>query len=353
MRIAVVCADRGVPWLGRGGASAHLRAIAAAYASLGHEVEAWVRTFVPRQGALIDTPRGVRALEGPADGFARWVREQGARFAPHLVHERHALDGGVGDVGGAWLLEVNAPLVWEEALFRGGRMHPRRLAREKAVFARPDHVLAVSRNLASWIPRRDVHVIPNGANPPPESHRPRSRSPRPEAPYTLGYEGTFKAWHGLVQAVPTLDRLAAEVGPIQLELAGEGPERAALIDALSSAGVAHTWLGALGPSALAAARSRWDASWSPEAAWPPPRAVELARLAREPVPSRWFAPLKEAEAAAAGLPLWKGEDLVMLERPSTWLDIARGLCQLARPDLGLGAPVPPGPASWDSSYLRS
>ncbi|MCO4773061.1 MAG: glycosyltransferase [Deltaproteobacteria bacterium] len=352
MRVAVVCADRGVPWLGRGGASSHLRGIAHGYASCGADVEVWVRTLSPRHGAPTLPPPGVRALEGPGERFGAWVGSQGRRFAPDLVHERHALDGGVGDVGARWLLEVNAPLVWEEALFRGGRMHRRRLGRERAQLAAPPEVIAVSGALARWIARPGVRVVPNGVS----SLPPRAVAPLPlppSAPFVLGFEGTFKAWHGLLGEIEGLRAVPTGGRRLEVQLAGEGPERERVLAALRGAGVEAVWLGALTEGELRLARGGWSAAWMPAAPWPPPGAQALESLAGETVPERWFAPLKEAEAAAAGLPLWKGGALVPSPpSPRTWQQISRGLLEPTS-DLGRSPSVSWAGPSWDSGALRS
>ena len=340
-RVAVICSDRGIPWLGRGGASAHLQGIAEGYAACGAVVEAWVRTLNPSLGAPIESPPGVRALMGPADGFARWVAARARDFQPTLVHERHVLGGGVG--GGAharWLLEVNAPLVWEEALFRGGRMTKGRLSREQAAFDAPDVVIAVSSSLAGWIRRRDVQIVPNGV-----ARIPARTQRTLDGPYVLGFEGTFKSWHGLREAIPGLAQLQQAVRrPLRIELAGDGPLRLSVLSALSACPYEVHWLGSLTASELQEARSRWHAAWSPQAEWPPPGSEVLSARAGENVPARWFAPLKEVEAAAAGLSVWQGGHFVEPSGlPQTWADIAANL-------LEDGGPVSRAVDPWDDGH---
>jgi hypothetical protein len=344
-RVAIVCADRGIPWLGRGGASAHLRGIAAGYAQAGAVVQAWVRTLLPA-GPPALSPPGVRALQGPQDRFAAWVGGRIRRFAPDLVHERHALERGVPrSCPSRWLVEVNAPLAWEGALFRGRTLTARALRAEQDALAEPGWVVAVSPPIARWIERTDVLVVPNGVASLP--------APRPRAgdgPFVLGFEGTFKPWHGLEEEAPSLPRLARHPAlggrPLRVELAGEGPRRAATLAALRGHDV--RWLGALDAAELAQARARWDAAWIPEAPWPPPGAAALSARLGAPLPERWFAPLKEAEAAAAGLALWKGGALQSPPSPPpTWASIAAALLErAASPALAAGR------ASWDDAGPR-
>jgi len=216
-------------------------------------------------------------------------------------------------------LEVNAPLTWEEGLFRGRRVRRASLEAEVRALERADAVAVVSPALKEWVGRHGVRaaVVPNGV----AALGPSAQEP---GPFILGFEGSFKAWHGLLEASGSLSLLAAKLAPraLEVELVGDGPLREAVQDALPSA----SWLGELDADQLAARRARWHGAWSPTAPWPPPGPVEqLQERLGEALPGRWFAPLKEAEAAAAGLPVWNnGPDLVPPgATPPTWADTAR------------------------------
>ena len=324
-RVALLCADAGIPWLGCGGASVHLRSLAAGYVAAGATVEAWVARLDPHPGrpsAL--TPPGVRVLEAPASVSA-WAQRQAARFAPDLLHERHAARVGPDPAAGLHLVEVNAPLTWEAALFRGKRATRAKLDAELASLRRAAHVVVVSSALQRWLATHDVaaHVLPNAVST-------RSPASPPEGRFVLGFEGTFKAWHGLVASVASLELLHAQVGPVEVELIGDGPERQALQQALDALSIPTRWLGELDARRVATHRVRWSACWSPHAPWPPPGAAAVERALGRALPERWFAPLKEAEAAAAGLPLWRsGPDLVPAgPPPRTWQEVGRGLLGL-------------------------
>lgn len=321
-RVALVCADPGIPWLGCGGASSHLRGLAAGYVQAGATVQAWVARLAPHPGrASALSPPGVHVRQGPSSGFGSWIRARVAAFDPDLVHQRHALQD-IGPLPGRRLVEVNAPLTWEGALFRGRRARRSDLDRELGAIRHATAVLVVSAPLQRWLASHGVssHVVPNGV-----PARAPSRPPD-DGPFVLGFEGSFKAWHGLLESAPSLEGLAASLAPraLTVELVGDGPLRSAVQAALPAA----RWLGELDPAGLAAARRRWHAVWSPAAPWPPPG--PMARLQErlgEPLPDRWFDPLKEAEAAAAGLPVWRsGPELEPpAPPPHTWAEVAARL----------------------------
>ena len=233
-------------------------------------------------------------------------------FRPTLIYERYALfaDAGRrvrGALGIPWVLEVDAPRSWEAALFEGLPVDAATVAAETALLRAADRVVVVSPALERWVLGRGVQpdrvrLVPNAADVSPAA---------PEGPYRLGYAGTFKRWHALPESVPALARLARRVGPLRLELYGDGPEHGALLDALRDAPVEVHAPGWVPPSALDVARSRWHAAWVPRpAAWPPDpvAARRLEPVFGEPCPGRWFDPLKGAEARAAGLPVWDGTD---------------------------------------------
>jgi hypothetical protein len=189
---------------------------------------------------------------------------------------------------------------------------------------RADAVVVVSSALQDWARSHGVqaHLAPNGVT----ALRPADQE---SGPFTLGFEGSFKVWHGLLEASDSLALLATKIvpRPLAIELVGDGPLRPAVQAALPAA----SWLGELDADQLAARRARWHGAWSPTAPWPPHGPVEqLQERLGEPLPDRWFAPLKEAEAAAAGLPLWNnGPDLVPPgPAPPTWVDLARRFLEL-------------------------
>lgn len=341
LRVALVCADRGISLGGAGGASAHLRALARAWARRAC-VEVWlargdaapvelpgVEVRVGPRGRLPGFLRKDPERDGAVDGdaFLRWAWTQARRFRPHLLHERHSLFGGLGRLRPRGdrtplLLEVNAPLVWEGALFRDLPPRPSLLAREEAAWAYADVRVAVSPGLARLV---DGLVVPNGAEPGPAAR------PGTTPPFVLGLAASFKPWHGVPEGATSLLRLQRQVGPLRVELVGDGPTLPATRAALDSLGIPHEAFGVLPDEAVTARCRTWHAAWSPRAPWPPPGAEPVASALGAPLPDRWFAPLKEAEAAAAGLTVWTGEALVSPAPAPTWDAVVDDLLRLTLP----------------------
>ena len=122
----------------------------------------------------------------------------------------------------------------------------------------------------------------------------------------FGYEGTFKSWQG------------CDVGELPddavLDLWGDGPLRDDVVSAARRRGIdvrVHGW--------GTPDRSSWDVAWCPRGPWPP-SPVTFPGAAP---PARYFSPLKEAAAAAAGLPVWYDGALHALPPPPSWTDVAR------------------------------
>ncbi len=109
------------------------------------------------------------------------------------------------------VLEVNAPLVEEQAAHRTlvDRRAAERIAERQAAAA--NVLAAVSDGVAEHLRRRHpdaagrVHIVPNGIDP--------DRFPPPVPadlgrPFTVGFVGTLKPWHGLPTLVDAFARVA-------------------------------------------------------------------------------------------------------------------------------------------------
>jgi glycosyltransferase involved in cell wall biosynthesis len=282
MRIAYVCADPGIPVYGSKGASIHAQSVITVLLERGHEVH----LVTPRVGG--DTPSGVTVHALPAVGKGdRAEREVRARrsdaevaavldsVGPDLVYERYSLWGRTAT---AWarqhgvpsVLEVNAPLVDEHAAFRGlvDRGEAESVARDALRAA--SVVVCVSEGVQQWAQRTSgrssaVHVLPNGVD--PVRVHPSAEPVRPAGahPFTVGFVGTLKAWHGLETLLPAFRRLYRTDPSWHLLLVGDGPVRQSLEQLAEQLGVRDgvELVGAVPPEQVVGQLHRMDLACAP------------------------------------------------------------------------------------------
>lgn len=350
LRLAYVCADPGVPVFGRKGCSIHVQEVIRALRHQGAHVTLFAaRTDGTPPPDLQDLP--VQPLPCPR-GSDLAQRERAAREANaalwsslagagtfDAIYERYSLWSVAAqqfararEIPG--LLEVNAPLVEEQATHRG--LLDRTAAEDCAetVFHAASVLLPVSAEIGSWLrentqPGTAIEVIENGVNPErfaiPQSPR------QPGEPFTIGFIGTLKPWHGLPVLVEAFARIHSRTPQVRLLIVGEGPERAAL-----EAQLAHHGLG------LA---TRFTGAVAPEEI---PGLLESMDVAVAPYPPReqfYFSPLKVYEYMAAGKPtvasrlgqiaqLIQHDENGLLCEPGDPADLAHQLIRLQRdPDL--------------------
>lgn len=306
MRVAYVCADPGVPAFGRKGASVHVQEIVRALKARAEVVLFAARPdgepppdleavpVCPLPAVAAAGPRArERALLAANEGL-RAALERAAPF--DLVYERYSLWSHAGmefarASGAPGLLEVNAPLVDEQARHRelADRAGAERIAAR--VFASASALVAVSAEVAAYLEcqpaaRGRVSVIPNGVD--TTRFRP-SRRPESGRPFTVGFVGSLKPWHGLGVLAEAFARLHERDPASRLLVVGDGPLRARLaadLDARGLAGAA-TLTGAVEPAHVPALLGAID-------------------VAVAPYPGRegfYFSPLKVYEYMAAGLPI--------------------------------------------------
>lgn len=313
-RVAYVCADPGVGVWGCKGASAHVRSVLRALRRRGADVTLLATRTGGRPPAdLVDLPLVVLPA---VDGVSAPERERQAqaantslRSALHaagpfdLVWERYSLWSVAGmeyaraTDATRGLLEVNAPLVDEQARHRV--LHDRAGASEAArrVMTHADGVVAVSEAVGAWARGHGadpVAVVPNGVDVERfdvAARRGAAGGGDPDG-FTAVFVGTLKPWHGVELLVEAVRRAGgAGVAP-RLLIVGDGPRRAAVEAAVHRAGLEETttFAGAVDPDEV-------------------PRWLKRAHVGVAPAPSgaeTYFSPLKVLEYLAAGLPVVAG-----------------------------------------------
>ncbi|HEV8265835.1 MAG TPA: glycosyltransferase family 4 protein [Gemmatimonadales bacterium] len=307
MRIAYVCADAGVPVFGCKGSSVHVQEMIRALERQGARVELFAaRVDEPPPSGFDSLP--VHRIPSIGDGepadhgdaVAALNHElAGAieRAGPYdLVYERYSLWSFAAmeharAAGSPGLLEVNAPLIEEQALHRGLR-DTRGAARVATrVFQAATALVAVSAEVAAWLERRRsargrVHLLLNGVN--PERFRPDvlPAAPGPPGTFTLGFVGSMKPWHGLSVLIEAFARLHDHDAATRLLVVGGGPEDAAVRRELAARGLggAAALTGPVAPSDVPGLLTSMDVAVAPY-----PDAKRF-----------YFSPLKVYEYMAAG-----------------------------------------------------
>ncbi|MDJ0708621.1 MAG: glycosyltransferase family 4 protein [Leptolyngbyaceae cyanobacterium MO_188.B28] len=310
MRIAYICADRGVPVFGQKGCSIHVQEVIRSLQRLGAQVELFATrsdgvppseleaVTVHKLPAISKGDREVREQASlSANQGLRQALEQAGPF--DLIYERYSLWSFAGmeyaqAIGVPGLLEVNAPLIQEQEKHRGlvDRVSAEQVA--ERVFRAATALLAVSEEIKTYLEeypdaKQRVHVVPNGVNPDRFSSDVRPLlSPSPGT-FTVGFVGTLKPWHGLPILVEAFDRLHQRSSETRLLIVGDGPERENLVADLSSRGLLEAvhFTGAVAPDDIPG----WLASMD---------------VAVAPYPDQanfYFSPLKVYEYMAAALPV--------------------------------------------------
>lgn len=311
MRVAYVSADPGVPVFGRKGASVHVQGMLRALLRRGAEVHLLATRFDGEPPADLEDvrvhrlpsipkgeagPRELAALAANGE-----LRSKLATLGPlDLVYERYSLWSHAGieharETGAPAVLEVNAPLIEEHARHRGlvHRSDAEEVARR--AMAAASAVVAVSDAVGKHLERSfdvagRVHVIPNGVDPerfPARLTRERAAARRP---FTIGFLGTLKPWHGLEALVEAFAIVRGSLVPdARLLLVGEGPERGRVGGMLAARGLdaATTFAGAVAPEHVPHRLAGMDVGVAPYPA----------------LEDFYFSPLKVLEYMGAGLPV--------------------------------------------------
>ncbi len=313
VRAAYVCSDPGIPVFGRKGASVHVQSVLRVLVQRG----AQVHLIAARTGGAV--PPGLESVQlhelpavpaGAAPERERAAQRSDAAVAPvlaaladagslDLVYERYSLWGRTATAWAAAndipsVLEVNAALVDEQAAHRVLVDRAGAEAVADAALSAAKVVACVSEPVAAWARSRSrrperVAVVANGVD--PDRVRPAERpvTPAHAVPFTVGFVGTLKPWHGvetLLDALALLHR--AQPGAYRLLLVGDGPQAAALAAHAEAAGIEALVerTGSVDPVEVAPLLHRMDLAVAPY-----------------PGTAGYFSPLKVYEYLAAGLPV--------------------------------------------------
>lgn len=312
MRVAYVCTDPGVPVFGRKGASVHVQAVMTALLRRGDEVH----LVTPRPGGAppaelagvmvheLSRARGLDPAQREvatqrADAEVATVLDRVHRERPlNLVYERYSLWGATTSTWSrrntvSHLLEVNAPLVQEQARHR---VLVDRVGAEKvaaSTISAATAVICVSDAVAEWARRYAtdpgaVHTVANGVDTARITPVEARTGCRPRT-FTVGFVGTLKPWHGVETLLDAVALLVAEDPSYRLLLVGDGPQADALRTRAAELGIADQveMTGSLDPSKVPAQLHRMQVAVAPY-----PAATEF-----------YFSPLKLYEYLAAGLPV--------------------------------------------------
>lgn len=303
MKIAYLCADPGVPVFGRKGCSIHVQEMVRAFRRGGHSVTLFSRRWGDAPPADLQSVPRVELPRAAAPERASYEKELSdteksvpgllQRHGPFdLLYERYSL---FSSSALRWaqehrlpsILEVNAPLIEEQAKHR--ELGDLALAERhsSAAMASATGILAVSSGIAEWlagagIAERKITVIGNGVDTQRFAACDRLATEIP----TIGFLGTFKVWHGLETLIEALELLRQEGNRFRLLMIGDGPLRPALEKQVHDLGLdAETeFTGSVPPEQVPGLLTR----------------VDIAVAPYPDIPGFYFSPLKVAEYMAAG-----------------------------------------------------
>lgn len=303
MRIVHVCADPGIPVWGAKGASIHVQEMLRALTRRGARVTLLTSRAEgdrPADLAGVEVVALPPATKGDPEIRARALLSANAevtalldRLQPDLVYERHALYAHAAmewaaTNGQPSILEVNAPLLEEQAAHRHLALPEEAEASVRRAMRSASLVSAVSPPVVDHslaIGARRAVCVPNGIDP----ARFPAPGPRPDRPFTVGFLGSLKPWHGLPTLIDAFALLRAEHPTARLLIVGDGPERAATEARLRAADAheAARFTGLLSAADVPGALSDMDVGTAPYGA----------------SEAFYFSPLKIYEYMAAGLPV--------------------------------------------------
>lgn len=285
MKVLYLCNDPGIKLAGQSGGSIHIRSFVRALADLGHQVTvvacdpasfkepleadlhapvclaplaAWNRALARALRAANRTmgrtprrnPDAVRALHNLT--FLKKAAGAARQLNPDFIYERYSLWAVSGlhlakNRSIPLVLEINAPLAYEQQHFRAGLTCPP-LARwaERSTWRKADLLIAVSEALRdrlqrAGVPAGAIRVLPNAvdtrlfhAGLDGEPVRERLNL---EGRFVIGFVGTFKKWHGVELLLEAFQDLHRGDPSTHLLLVGDGPLRLELDEEVRKTGL--------------------------------------------------------------------------------------------------------------------
>jgi glycosyltransferase involved in cell wall biosynthesis len=315
VKICYLCADSGIPVGGRKGASAHVRGLVRALASLGNDVRVLAAraegeadvgapvSSIPPLGLVNElppspSPRLRRALGHLFANAAteRALAELLAEWQPDVVYERYSPFGVAGAVvarrcGVPHVLEVNSPLAWEGKEYRGQALTDAAEWLEEVAFASTLCIVAVSRELrdilaSSGVDAAKIAVVPNGVD--VDFFSPDGEVCRDglEGKVTVGFVGNLRPWHG-VEMLADAFREVARDPSFHLLVVGDGPLSKRVAELAEELPGRVTHLGAVPHTEV------------PKLL----RAMDIAVAPYLPLDRFYYSPLKVLEYMASGRPI--------------------------------------------------
>ncbi len=314
MRVAYVSADPGVPVFGCKGCSVHVQEVLREFVRRGAKVD----LITTRIGG--DTPPELNGVTVSKIDLApgadlqdkalalvnanETIRQVLTSRGPYdFVYERYALYSHAAMVYAKnWktpgILEVNSPLIQEQAEYR--ELAHREIAEQstRRVMTMAAAVVAVSQQVETYVKEQrlcssNIHVLPNGVD--PARFPPRATYDASAKPFTIGFVGTLKPWHGVSDLIDAFRLLRSSTTDAQLVIVGDGPERKNLQDQTKSlpANIARSihFTGAVSPAEIPSLLVNWDVAVAPY----------------QQQEGFYFSPLKIFEYMAAGLPTVAGK----------------------------------------------
>ncbi|MEJ5868807.1 glycosyltransferase [Pseudokineococcus sp. 5B2Z-1] len=309
-----VVLDPGVPAYGRKGCSVHVqevlrRLVARAggvpvhlvAARVGGDAPAGLEGVVvhelgrPRADGPAAAERALTALDERAAGLVEElvVGLRGRGGADPVVYQRYGLWSAVTlerarAAGATTVLEVDAPLVDEQARHRVLVHEEGAVALSRRALRAAHAAVAVSGAVATWareLAGVPVLVVPNGVDA-ARFGPPTGSGAAPGEPLVVGFVGTFRPWHGLELLVDAAASLVGTPDAVRLLLVGDGPTRERVLARAAAAGVDVVAPGAVAPAEVPALLAGCDVAAAPY-----------------PAGAAYFSPLKLVEYLAAGLPV--------------------------------------------------